>query len=230
MHGLPLLADVADLILGRSCLGCDTPGPSLCPDCLRTLRRCLVVQPGSGRMPTVVSCARYDGLAQRSVIAYKEHANRSLARPLGLMLADSVREIARQRDLGAVTLVPVPGHRRGDRGFDALGGIARQAGGALEAAGIRAPIGRLLRPVADYSPLKGLGRDARFDRVAGAFRAAPTARTRGRRHAGPVVVVDDVITTGATVTEAVRVLLGAGLPVVGVATVAATPAGRRRAP
>jgi predicted amidophosphoribosyltransferase len=225
MPSVLLLSDVADLVLGRCCLGCQTPGPSLCTRCLMSLRRLPVVLPASGRMPAVVSGTPYVGLAQRSVIAYKEHANRSLARPLGLLLADSVGRISRQHGLACVTLVPVPGHRRGDRGFDALGGIVRHAVGAIEDAGVRAPVRRLLRPAAVYSPLKGLGRDERFALIAGAFRLAPGAGRGSRPQPGPVVIVDDVITTGATVTEAVRVLLG----VVGIATVASTPAGQRRA-
>jgi predicted amidophosphoribosyltransferase len=100
----------------------------------------------------------------------------------------------------------------------------RHATAALGARGSRAPVHRLIRPADEYLPLKGLGREQRFDQVSGAFEAV-VARRREQR---AVIVVDDIVTTGATATEAVRVLLRSGVPVIGVATVAATPAGHRR--
>jgi predicted amidophosphoribosyltransferase len=175
-------------------------------------------------MPRIVAATAYDGLARRAVIAYKEHADRSLAEPLGLLLADSIELLLRDSRPEGASLTPVPGHRHSTRGFDALGSIVRHASVALAARGRRVPVHHLIRPAAEYLPLKGLGRDQRFAQISGAFEAV-SARRREQR---TVIVVDDIVTTGATATEAVRVLLRSGVPVIGVATVAATPAGHRR--
>jgi len=69
------------------------------------------------------------------------------------------------------------------------------------------------RPVADQA---GLGARARQQNLAGAF------RLRRPITAGAVVIVDDLVTTGSSITEAARVLREAGIPVLGAATVAAT--------
>jgi predicted amidophosphoribosyltransferase len=69
------------------------------------------------------------------------------------------------------------------------------------------------RPVADQA---GLGARARQQNLAGAL------RLRRPIKAGAVVIVDDLVTTGSSLTEAARVLRAAGMPVLGAATVAAT--------
>jgi predicted amidophosphoribosyltransferase len=67
----------------------------------------------------------------------------------------------------------------------------------------------------------GLRIDERRANLAGAMAARPAPNA-----CGPVVVVDDIVTTGATLAEAIRALRCAGWPVTGAAVVAATP--RRR--
>ncbi len=219
--------DVTDLVLGRCCLGCEAMGPTLCPACLSSLRGRPAAVAAGARMPMIVSTTRYEGLGRAVVIDYKEHGNRSLAAPLGILLADAVHAVMRSAGLGTAVLVPVPGHRRSTRGFDALGAIAQRAAESLGGQGVRAPVRRLLRPAADYGPMKRHGRQDRFAAVSGAFRPARRWWPDVGPPGGPIIVVDDVVTSGATATECVRALVAIGLPVVGVATVAATPAGRR---
>ena len=218
-----LLSDTADLVLGRHCLGCDALGPGLCPACLIELRG----QAGAVGVPTLsvaaTAAVRYDGVARRAVLEYKERGHRALARPLGLLLADAVLAHGppgpgHARD--PVWLVPVPGHRRSSRGFDALGAIAARAAESLVGTGHDARVARLLRS-GHYAPLKQLGRAERLNQVRGAFRAT---RTRVPRPEGRIIVVDDVVTSGATLAEAVRVLLQAGIRIDGAATIAATGA------
>ncbi|WP_225991356.1 ComF family protein [Actinomadura montaniterrae] len=79
---------------------------------------------------------------------------------------------------------------------------------------------RQCRRVADQA---GLGARARRDNLSGALEAVGRAALAGRR----VVLVDDVITTGASLAEAARALRAAGADVVAAATVAATPLRRR---
>ena len=186
----------------------------------------------------VVARAEYAGLTRDAVIAYKEHGHLSLARPLGELLADAVLRaeasgpLGPLGPLGPILLVPVPGHRRSDRGFDAVGTLARYCATDLRRRGRPAAVTRLLAIRAAYAPLKHLGRDERRLQVAGAFRVASGRGARpprgapsvGDRGSVRVLVVDDVVTTGATTAEALRTLEAAGVKVTAIAAVAATPA------
>ena len=78
-----------------------------------------------------------------------------------------------------------------------------------------------LETVSAYRPLKDLSRAERRLRIEGAFRVPARVRRRAALQVGAgVIVVDDVLTTGATMGEAVRTLTAAGIPVAGVAVVA----------
>ena len=216
--------DVADLVLGRACLACDAPGPSLCAGCLLRMRRQPHQAASVAGLEGLAACP-YRGTVRRAVLDYKQHADRSLARPLGRLFADAVLALGHdpglEHDPGdrrPRLLVPIPAHRRSRRGFDALGAIAEHAAGCLAHDGSRARVERLLHPRTRYPPLKDLGRRERQQRVRGAFTAISAGR-EGDRPA--LVVVDDVLTTGATIGEAIRTLVRAGHRVVGFATVAA---------
>ena len=133
---------------------------------------------------------------------------------LGELLADAIEpHLARPPAVPAI-VVPVPSHRWAARGFDALGGIARAADHALAARGRPVLVRRWLETASSYRPLKDLTRAERRLRIEGAFRVPPRVRRDAARSApGGVIVVDDVLTTGATLGEAVRTLTGAGIPV-----------------
>ncbi|MGN6330755.1 MAG: ComF family protein [Motilibacteraceae bacterium] len=133
----------------------------------------------------------------------------------------------------AVLVVPVPSRPavRRARGFDPTGRIARQALAHLRAAGrdgdgevdvLLAPVLRHVRRVRDQAGLDAVDRAAN---LAGALAVHPRRLVRavGQRRVVAAVVVDDVLTTGATVGEAARALRAAGVPVPAVAVLAATP-------
>ncbi len=170
--------------------------------------------------------AEYAGAVRAAVVAHKEHGARELADPLGELLARAVTallEDAPSRPDG-VLLVPVPSRRATvrRRGQDPLLRLARVAAARLRWTGPPVRVARLLvvrSPVADQA---GLDAGQRWDNLHGAF-GAPAHRRRGwagtRAH---VVLVDDVLTTGATLREAQRALTAGGVRVCGAACVAAT--------
>jgi predicted amidophosphoribosyltransferase len=176
-------------------------------------------------LPAVYAVAGYDGAVRDVILAHKEHARLGLARPLGEALGAAVLAVLASAEppLGEAILVPVPSRPSvvRARGHDPLLRMTRAAARVVRQAGIQAGVSRGLRarrPVLDQA---GLGSAARADNLAGAFavrrRPAPGAR---------VVILDDVITTGATAHEADRALRAADVLVLGVAVVAATA--RRR--
>lgn len=221
MHPAVLLSDVADLVLGRCCLVCQAIGPQMCKPCLDGLRSPARRVPLSGALPVTVAAVAYAGAAQRMVLAYKEDGHRSLATPLGVLLADAVDAVLAPWRALTCTLIPIPSHRRPRRGFDALAAVVRHAQRELLLRGVQAKLAARLRHDVDYEPAKTLTRAERQRQLAGAFVARPLALDERAGSADPVIVVDDVITTGATVTEAVRALRQAGIAVHAIAAVAA---------
>ena len=218
----------ADLFLGSTCAACGRPGRALCRACREGLpRRAEVVWPTPcppGLAPPF-AVGEYADALKLLVNAHKEHHALALAQPLGALLAVSVRALVQELEPPGrrVLLVPVPSRaavvRR--RGHDALLRTARAAASRLRGTGTDAGVARLLAPAVRVADQAGLTASERAANLSGALRC----RTRAAGHVAPVVVVDDVITTGATAREAQRALEDAGFTVLGVATVAAT---RRR--
>jgi predicted amidophosphoribosyltransferase len=170
-------------------------------------------------LPGAYSVASYADSVRRLVLAYKERDAVGLRGSLAAALSTAVATAAHQRQ--PLALVPVPSTlaalRR--RGFDPTLGLARSAARQLRQAGADAVVVPLLghvRAVADSATLNAEQRQAN---LRGALIATRHHRAlRGR----VVVVVDDVITTGATIAEAARALRAAGVPPLAAATIAAT--------
>jgi predicted amidophosphoribosyltransferase len=214
------LVDAAlDLYLGGRCHGCGAPGRSPCPSCRARLRPHPHAEARPGLDVAVVAALSYDE-AMPFVIAYKDRGAWQLTSVLGTALAGAVTELVQASGVGSaaarrLVLAPVPTSpaavRR--RGFDHT---ATLAGWAARRLGVRwSPV---LRRVADAGDQVGRG--------AGERRASQTETMRARPGESVLVVVDDVVTTGATALEAVRAARAGGHPVIGVAAVAGTPRGR----
>ncbi len=219
MRPFDLLTDAADLVLGRCCQVCGAIGPEACPTCLARLRvgpRSVPLTVGSAAPRAAVVATEYAGAARHLLLAYKEDGHRGLARPLGTLLADAIAPLVRADCTVPSGLVPIPGHRHAQRGFDALDAVVRGAQRDLAGRGIRVGVMRLLRTHGDYRPAKTLGRAERQRSIHGAFRALPLHGPAAR-----LIVVDDVITTGTTIAEGLRALGAAGIAVHGVAAITA---------
>ncbi|BDZ38743.1 hypothetical protein GCM10025863_13570 [Microbacterium suwonense] len=197
------------LLLASVCPGCDRTGTLLCADC----RRMLLADPIATTTPgglTVHAALTYEGVVARSIRRVKEEGATMLARPLGTALST----VLRTRVPRGALIVPVPTSRPAfrRRGYRVPELLIRRAGFHAD---------RMLRQSRRTQDQRGLDRTARARNVAGSLRA------RGVDGGGrEVVIVDDVVTTGATLDEAARALRAAGFRPQCAVALAATP-GRR---
>ena len=148
-----------------------------------------------------VSPLRYTGDVRRAVLRMKFGGKRNYAAGFAQMLAETVdRELAGQFDV--ITWVPLSRRRLRRRGYDQARLIAEHTGRhfGMEAAA-------LLEKTVDNRPQSGIsGAAQRRANVSGAYRVTDPGLVRGRR----VLLIDDVVTTGATLSECARELLLAG--------------------
>ncbi|MEU6080507.1 phosphoribosyltransferase family protein [Streptomyces sp. NPDC047108] len=184
--------------------------------------------PEPAGLPPVHAAAPYGGEVRDVLLAHKERGALALAGPLGEALAGAIRACTGGR--GGLLLVPVPSARRAvaARGHDPTRRVARSAAAGLRREGRPArvlPVLRQQRAVADQS---GLTAPQRLANLSGALAVRERAAgLLGGGEAGPesasVVLVDDLMTTGASLVEGARAVREAGGRVAGAAVVAAPP-------
>lgn len=201
--------DALALLLPVECAGCGLPDRAVCADCRAALRP----EPSGRRLPDgtpVFSGLDYEGVVRAVILAFKEQGRAELARVLAPALAAAVIEAGAAIDLGGAEVVAVPGSRRARRrrGFDPVAALVSRAG--LERA-------RVFAPARPHTAQKSLSIDERARNLDGVFDVA--ADVDGRRF----LLVDDVVTTGATLTAAAGALRSAGAEVMAAAVVASTP-------
>lgn len=142
----------------------------------------------------------YEGTVRQSLHRYKFRGARHYAEGYGRLLALRVQDDLPRPDV--ITWVPVSAKRRRQRGFDQVELLARAVAGEL---GI--PSEKLLDKFRDNQPNSELrSQPERRANVLGVYRAVEPERIRGRR----VLLLDDIVTTGATASECARVLMTAG--------------------
>lgn len=229
-----LLAALADLVLPRCCAGCGIPGAVLCRPCCALLARPRVASPRRfpWGFPPTVAAGSYAGPVRPAVVAFKERGRVELAAPLGTALALAVASAVAgvPGPPRPVVLVPLPSSAAAlrSRGRDHVRELTAVAVEELRTAGLPAQHAVLLRRAGRLRDSAGLSVAERRANLAGTF--ALVEGTVPPPEA-VLVLVDDVVTTGATLTEAGAVLTaarGPGAPPVLAAVVAATP--RRNTP
>ncbi|WP_405582251.1 ComF family protein [Streptomyces sp. NBC_01190] len=214
--------EITGLVLPVDCAGCGLPRTELCERCAGLLGGAATVRrvrpsPEPPGLPPVYATGRYGDEVRAVMLAHKERGALGLARPLGAALAAAVRRVG---VVGPLLLVPVPSARRAvaQRGHDAIARMARAAARELRGQGGQVRAVAVLgqrRPVLDQS---GLTAAERLVNLSGAVAAG------GSRlpllGVAPVVLVDDLMTTGVSLTVAARAVTVAGGRVAGAAVVA----------
>jgi predicted amidophosphoribosyltransferase len=222
-HGSPSLRATvhawAQLVAPLSCAGCGAPDVSPCPACCVTLLRSVPRVVQHRLHVPVIAATAYAGPARRLVLMHKDRGLASLATPLGAALGVAVQRVVATvvSAVPVVQLVPVPSRRMNlvRRGRSTVAELAQAACRELGNGSTVESVLRVCQPLRDQV---GLSADQRQRNLAGAFVTSRPAHeaTRGKV---PVVVVDDIVTSGATSAEAVRALEAGGYWVVGVAAV-----------
>lgn len=187
-----------ELLLPRRCAGCAAPGQGLCADCRHLLRQppARVFTPVDPHVP-VHSLGPYTDARRAVIIAVKERGNLAVRRPLGAVLAAAVTHLQARGELpDRLVLVPAPTRSRSARlrGGDHVTDLCRASG---------LPVTVALRHGAQVADQVGLDAAARRRNLAG--RVELLARPRA-----PVLLVDDVVTTGSTLAAATETLVAAG--------------------
>jgi predicted amidophosphoribosyltransferase len=204
------LATVVALFLPVACVGCGAPDRALCPAC----RAALDARPGRTRLVAGVrldAAFEYEGLVRMLVLEWKLRGRVDVARPLTVRTGALVRR-ALAAAPGAV-VVRVPPSRRGTRrrGFDPVVSVLRCARVSRAPALCRVPSGTTLAP--SVGPGAGGGGQKErtaLERVAATVGTLSAAALQERIRGRDVVLVDDVVTTGVTMAEAVRAVRSAG--------------------
>ena len=190
------MQDIAQLLFPTRCLGCHKLSPVICPDCSVQWKKSKFVTRYSSL--TVHSTVMYTPVAAKIIMAAKENGASSADK----LLVDAIMWQIRKQEfnLNSIRLVPIPSSKRSIRNrgrsfiIDIVQQISRQTG----------------IPVLDCLDLTGktidqsrLNRQQRLQNMKGAISMKAVAR-------GELLLIDDVITTGATLKEAARALNSQG--------------------
>jgi predicted amidophosphoribosyltransferase len=205
-----------DLVLPLECGGCGAPSTRWCPACARHL----AVKADEPRLITprvdpglpVLSLGRYAGARREAIVAVKDHSRADLLAPLAVALRAGMNNLLAWGVIETpLTVVPAPTRRSSARrrGGDPVTRMARAAAAGLHDVDVI----QALRSRALVRDSVGLSGADRQRNIAGRVKIIKPV-------SGPVLLVDDIVTTGATASESVRVLHIAGAHVIGVLAIA----------
>lgn len=202
------LRTLADVFWPRrlKCLCCDdvSDGEFLCATCQKALD-VMRLSPADAGTEDVRSACQYDGVAKQLVLLLKEDCLTDAAIPLAEVMAEEIAKMALPQET-VLTWVTMPELRlkmRGiDHGRELCAAVGRMSG---------LPVRHLLTRTGKVHTQRGLGREERLRNLTGTITCCEPVDT-------PVLLIDDVMTTGATASACAEALMKAGAPRVYVLT------------
>jgi ComF family protein len=200
------LCSIVPLSADYFCVACRTPFSNSFP--LDEAGRCALCRSGAQGFDAAYSFGAYDGSLRQLIHLLKYEKVRSLARPLAEML---VTALPREQRFDALVPMPLHWRRYWERGFNQSALLAEET---CRRTGI--PVLAAARRRRATAPQAGLTNARRRVNVAGAFTPSRRPAVQGLR----LLVVDDVMTTGATASACARALKQAGASYVAVLTLA----------
>lgn len=204
---------LVDVFLPRGCAGCDRPDQVLCPSCSLLFAQARAIPAPYLELGTAHVCADYAGPVRRTLLSWKDHGDIEVTRPLAAAISSLARTIlplilsaySSLPARGRLLVVPAPSSpsslRR--RGRSHLAPLAAALAETLTGSGLPAePAPCLaLRGVRKKAVQAG-GRAARSHRLTGHVECVGRPCPEGRA----VILLDDIITTGATLRQCASVL------------------------
>ena len=215
-----LKKEILNLFLKSNCPLCDRPTPlEFCEYCQRQLQRCQLKNPSygwQGELPLFI-WGNYGGVLKQAIAALKYENKPELARPLGHWLGESWLKSSIATKQKKLIVVPIPLHssKLQQRGFNQAELIARSfceyTGYQQQSLGLE----RIRATEAQFS----LAPQQREENLANAF---IVGKGFANKSASPVLLVDDIYTTGATVRAAAKAFRRRGIKVCGLVAVASS--------
>ena len=206
---------LAHLLFPPRCVLCDKVlenQTDLCQDCRLHAPECPISASKRNFLDSWLALWYYEDKVRKSLILYKFYHRRSKVQSYGRLLAMKIRE-QHPEGLDLLSWIPVSRIRKLLRGYDQVELLANVVGREL---GMKPA--RLLKKIRHNPPQSGIVEEAvRKANVLGVYRVTDPQHLQGKS----VLLLDDVITTGATAAEAARMLLTAGAKQVHFAAVAA---------
>lgn len=211
-----MISHIKELLYPPKCVFCQKTLPrgqvDLCPNCRANAPEFTKTKIKHSFIAQWTSLWYYKDMARRSILRYKFYSRRSYALTYGRLLAMKLQKEGMDR-FDLLTWVPVSPLRRFRRGFDQVELLANAVGKELQL-----PTVRILKKIRHTPPQSGI-RDAfaRRANIIGAYKVLSPPLVADKR----ILLLDDVITSGATASECAKMLRASGAKEVLFASIAA---------
>ena len=209
-----IFACILDLLYPPRCCFCHklTKGEKICKECENSLPYTFsnAKQTDISYISSAVSPLYYKDNVRKSVLRYKFHSATAYAAPYAELIAKCIDENGINCDI--ITWVPLSKQRLRSRGYNQAELIGREISGILDV-----PCAQLICKVRNNPAQSGTGNEARRKaNVKGVYKAVDIFEHKGKS----VLIIDDVITTGSTVSECAKVLKEHGYGLISAASLA----------
>jgi len=213
------LSDFLNLVVKSNCPLCDRPADqAFCSGCQRQVQQCQLVQPLQHEppLPPILAYGYYRGALKQTIAALKYNHNPHLAKPLGLWMAQTWLASQACQMAIAPIVIPVPMHpdKQKQRGFNQAELLAESFCAFARLPLERHGLARSRETIAQFQ----LSPAVREQNLAEAFRLGD--RWLKEPPARPILLLDDIYTTGATARSTIQTLRRHGIRVSGLVVLA----------